>query len=103
MKSKLTSRKFWLAAAAGLASIGGSIAGLAIQNEVLAGIGIGCTVASAAIYAAAEAYVDGKAVASSTTITETKVSASATGSTANDLVAATIAPQDAKASGKPNE
>lgn len=103
MKSKLTSRKFWIAAAAFLASIGSSITGLAIQNEVIAGIGITCTVASAAIYAAAEAYVDGKAVASSTTVTETKVSASATGSAANDLIAATIAPADTKTNGPANE
>lgn len=55
---KLTSRKFWLALAAGLASIGTSIAGLQSGNETVATVGIVCTVASAAIYAAAEAYVD---------------------------------------------
>lgn len=55
---KLTSRKFWLALAAGLASIGTSIAGLATGDNTVATVGIVCTVASAAIYAAAEAYVD---------------------------------------------
>lgn len=55
---KLTSRKFWLALAAGLASIGTSIAGLTSGDDTIATVGIVCTVASAAIYAAAEAYVD---------------------------------------------
>ncbi len=64
--SKLTSRKFWLAVAAFLASIGGSITGIVTNNEVLMSIGIACTVFSAAIYAAAEAYVDGKSAASET-------------------------------------
>lgn len=55
---KLTSRKFWLAVAAMLASIAASITGLTTENETIATIGIICSVASAAIYAAAEAYVD---------------------------------------------
>lgn len=55
---KLTSRKFWLALAAGLASVGASVAGLQSGNDTVATVGIVCTVASAAIYAAAEAYVD---------------------------------------------
>lgn len=57
---KLTSRKFWLAVAAALASIGTSIAGLTSGNETITTVGIVCTVVSAAIYAAAEAYVDAK-------------------------------------------
>lgn len=95
---KLKSRKFWLATAAGLASVGASIAGLASANEAVATVGLVCTVTSAAIYAAAEAYVDGKSVASNTTSTETKVAATATGAAANDLVAATIAPTEKEAS-----
>ena len=75
MASKLTSRKFWMAAAAALASIGGSIAGLA---------GVFCTMASCAIYAAAEAYVDGKAAASTTV--QTQISASTTGATTSRVV-----------------
>lgn len=63
---KLKSRKFWLAVAAFLASIGSSIAGLVSHNEILAAVGITCTVLSAAIYAAAEAYVDGKAAEAQT-------------------------------------
>lgn len=55
---KLTSRKFWMAAAAFLASIGGSIAGIETGDETLKAVGIVCAVASAAIYSAAEAYVD---------------------------------------------
>lgn len=92
MKSKLTSRKFWLAVAAGLASIGAGIAGLATANEAVATAGIVCTVASAAIYAGCEAYVDGKAapqtvVTTNTTAnTETKVSATASGAAAQPII-----------------
>ena len=59
---KLKSRKFWICVAALLASIGTSIAGLRSDNEVIVAIGTGCTIASAAIYAFAEAWVDGKAL-----------------------------------------
>ena len=58
MLSKLTSRKFWVCAAAFLASLGTSIAALRSDVELVAAIGIICSVCSAAIYAAAEAYVD---------------------------------------------
>lgn len=77
MKSKLTSRKFWMAAAAFLASIGSSIAGFATGNETLAWVGILCTTLSAAIYAASEAYVDAASVESSQSITTTNVTATA--------------------------
>lgn len=63
-RKKFTSRKFLISMAAGLASIGTSIAGLATANERIATLGIICTIASSAIYAMAEAYVDGKSVGS---------------------------------------
>lgn len=84
MMNKLTSRKFWMAVAAALASIGGSIAGLATDNEVLAAAGLVCTAASCAIYAAAEAYVDGKSAASTTTTTQ--ITASTTGANTTRVV-----------------
>lgn len=55
---KLTSRKFWICVAAFLASVAASVAGLQSGNNVISGIGIACSVLSAAIYAAAEAKVD---------------------------------------------
>lgn len=55
---KLTSRKFWLCAAAFLGSIAESIAGITTSNETIAIIGTVCGVVSAAIYAAAEQAVD---------------------------------------------
>lgn len=55
---KLTSRKFWLALAAMLGSIAASIAGIQTGDDTITTIGVVCSVASAAIYAAAEAYVD---------------------------------------------
>lgn len=58
MKEKLTSRKFWLATAAFLGSIGASITGMASGDTRLATAGLICSMLSAAIYAAAEAYVD---------------------------------------------
>ena len=55
---KLTSRKFWLAVAALLASIGTTMAGLNSGSERLAIIGVACTALSAGIYAFAEAWTD---------------------------------------------
>lgn len=55
---KLTSRKFWLALAAMLGSIGTSIAGIQTGDDIVAAIGVTASVLSAAIYAAAESYVD---------------------------------------------
>lgn len=78
MMQRLTSRKFLLALAAALASIGTSIAGLATDNAAVATTGAVCTMLSAAIYAAAEAYVDGKSVASSVTHTTKQVTATST-------------------------
>ena len=49
LKAKLTSRKFWVAIAAALASIGGSIAGVATDNTALVTTGLVCTMLSAAI------------------------------------------------------
>lgn len=59
---KLTSRKFWVCVAAMLASIATSISGIATDNQTVLIIGTICGVASAAIYAFCEAWVDGKAV-----------------------------------------
>lgn len=65
--SKLTSRKFWISVAAFLASIATSISGLAVSDSKIVMVGIICGVLSAAIYAAAEAYVDSAHASSSTT------------------------------------
>ncbi len=59
---KFLSRKFLICAAAFLGSIGASITALHTDNPKVATIGIVCAMLSAAIYAAVEAYVDGKAV-----------------------------------------
>ena len=59
---KLTSRKFWLCVAAFLGSVAASISGIATGNQTIATIGVIAGVLSAAIYAAAEAYVDARAV-----------------------------------------
>lgn len=67
-----SSRKFLLSVAAFLASIGGSITGVVTDNQALTIAGAVCTMLSAAIYAALEAYVDGKAVVASETTNETK-------------------------------
>ena len=58
MKSKFTSRKFLICLAAFLGSIGTSVAALNTDNQSIATVGIVCAVASAAIYAACEAWVD---------------------------------------------
>lgn len=59
---KLKSRKFLMCLAAFLASIGGSVGGIVADNETLTIVGGVCTMLSAAIYAACEAYVDAKAI-----------------------------------------
>ena len=59
---KITSRKFWICVAAFLGSVAASISGIATGNQTIATIGVIAGVLSAAIYAAAEAYVDAKAV-----------------------------------------
>ena len=58
MKEKFLSRKFLMAFASFLASLGTYISGISSGNEKIAMVGIICTVASAAIYAGCEAYVD---------------------------------------------
>lgn len=67
MSSKWTSRKFWISVAAFLASIATSISGFAVANSTIATVGIVCGVIAAAIYAAAEAYVDGQSISTTTT------------------------------------
>lgn len=57
-KDKLLSRKFLIAVAAFLASLGAGITGIATGNEVVSTVGIVCTLLSAAIYAGCEAFVD---------------------------------------------
>lgn len=78
MGTKLTSRKFWLAVAAFLASLGTSITGFATDEPVVTWVGIICTTISAAIYAASEAYVDGKAAAANITTTASTTNVNAT-------------------------
>lgn len=67
MRSKLTSRKFWVCVAAALASIGTSIAGIATKSSSVAVAGAVCTVISSAIYAFCEAWVDSNAIGKSET------------------------------------
>jgi len=57
-KKKLSSRKFWLSAAAFLGSIAASITGLTIENQTVTAVGIICGMLSAAIYSFCEAWVD---------------------------------------------
>ena len=83
LKRKLTSRKFWLAVAAFLGSIGSGIAGLATQNEVVASIGIVCAMLSAAIYAAAESVVDAANASANTTATTKAVTLAGNATKAN--------------------
>lgn len=65
--SKFMSRKFLLAAGVFLVSVGTGITGLATGNETMAMAGGLMAVVGTGIYAACEAYVDGKSVSSTTT------------------------------------
>ncbi len=62
MKDKLKSRKFWICVAAFLGSVATSISGIVTSNQTIIIVGTVCGIISAAIYAAAEAAVDVKAV-----------------------------------------
>lgn len=58
MRSKLSSRKFWLSVAAFLGSIAASVAGLTTGEKWITITGIVCGMLSAAIYSACEAACD---------------------------------------------
>ena len=58
MQSKWTSRKFLLAVASFLGSIGTSIAGLATDNKYVLTIGIVCSILSTGIYQVCESIID---------------------------------------------
>jgi len=60
--TKYLSRKFLICTAAFLGSLGTSIAAMAAKYPVVAIGGMICSMLSAAIYAACEAYVDAAAV-----------------------------------------
>ena len=62
MRSKLTSRKFWICVAAMLSSIATSIVGLGSSNQTVVVIGTVCAIVSAGIYAFCEAWVDSKSI-----------------------------------------
>ena len=66
MSNKLSSRKFWIAVAAFLSSLGTGITGLCLENEAVAMTGGILCVVSAAIYAFCEAYVDASSIKSDT-------------------------------------
>lgn len=66
MRSKLTSRKFWLAVAAFLGSVGTTIAGIQSDNEAITITGIICASASTAIYGICESMVDAAATGTKT-------------------------------------
>lgn len=70
MKTKLTSRKFWLAVAAFLAAFGMGVAG--IMPPEWCGV---LMALSAGIYAACEAYVDGANAKASTSTVSTVIEA----------------------------
>ena len=58
MKSKLTSRKFWISIASFLASVGTAIGGMVTDNEILAVVGVVCGALATAIYTIVEGVVD---------------------------------------------
>lgn len=71
---KLKSRKFWVAVAAMLASIGTSIGGVVTDNQTVATVGVVCLIASQAIYSFCEAYVDGASIKADTKATTIQAS-----------------------------
>jgi hypothetical protein len=78
IQSKLTSRKFWVAVAAMLASIGTSIGGVVSDNQTLATVGVVCLIVSQAIYSFCEAYVDAASVRADTKTTTIQATSATT-------------------------
>lgn len=62
MDNKFLSRKFLICLAAFLGSVATSVSGIVTSNQTIIIIGTVCGILSAALYAFAEAWVDGKAV-----------------------------------------
>lgn len=93
---KLSSRKFWIALAAFLASVGTSISGIATDNAAVATTGIVCTVLSAAIYQAAESYVDGKSAGSEQTINQVVTTKQVTASSTDKATVQQVLGTEAK-------
>ena len=58
MRSKLTSRKFWMSVGAFLSSASATIAGLGTDNQNLIIAGVICSVLSSGIYSMCEAWAD---------------------------------------------
>lgn len=58
MHNKWKSRKFWLAVATFLGSVGTSITGLATDNKYVVTIGIICSVLATGIYQVCESIID---------------------------------------------
>lgn len=96
MSSKLASRKFWICVAAFCGSVATSIAGLAVDNEVIVALGTVCGVVSAACYALAEAMVDKASVES--VRTDKTIAVSAT-SSSKEAVEQLIPVNDIKVGG----
>jgi hypothetical protein len=78
IQSKLTSRKFWVAVAAMLASVGTSIGGVVSDNQTLATVGVVCLIVSQAIYSFCEAYVDAASVRADTKTTTIQATSATT-------------------------
>lgn len=99
MNSKLTSRKFWLAAGAFLISVGTGITGLATGNDTMSIAGGLMAVVGSGIYAACEAYVDGRAVSANTT--SKQITATSTDKvTVQQVPSTATADKEAKADGE---
>lgn len=84
---KFTSRKFVICLAAFLFSLGTGLSGLSQGNSRIIMIGGICCVLSAALYAACEAYTDGKALEANQTQTVNEIQS--TSSVAQHLTAST--------------
>lgn len=78
IQSKLASRKFWVAVAAMLASVGTSIGGVVSDNQALATVGVVCLIVSQAIYSFCEAYVDAASVKADTKTTTIQATSATT-------------------------
>lgn len=94
MKEKLLSRKFWLAMAAFLMSVGTGLSGIIVGDVSLAATGAVMAVLGTGIYQAAEAYIDGKSAASEQVINQIVTTKQVTAATSDKaIVQAAFSPE----------
>lgn len=76
-KTKLTSRKWWMAVVTAAAALVAAVSGYAAEDAVVQAVGVVCAVACATVYQLVEGRVDVARIEADQTVTTKTVTASA--------------------------